>query len=112
MRTLTNAPRPSAQAPDNEAQSRHALDFGECFSELAVRPRPQKVQSRAALVRHYSKLLREAEARSAKRPSGDGGGGGGGAKVRQVNDKYGAIRAGQVVMCTQILAVLARFDDS
>jgi len=81
-----------SQAPDNEAQSRHALDFGEVFAQLAVRPRVQQAKPRKELATRHAALLRQAKALS-------GG-----------KDKYAAIRTAQVAMCSQFLAVLGRFD--
>ena len=80
-----------SQAPDNCAQSKYALDFGEVFSHLAVRPRRQPAEPIAEIVRRNKAQLREAEARL-------GG-----------TDKYAMIRAAQVKRCTQLLAILDRF---
>ena len=80
-----------SQAPDNCAQSKYALDFGEVFSHLAVRPRRQPAEPIAEIVRWNKAQLREAEARL-------GG-----------TDKYAMIRAAQVKRCTQLLAILDRF---
>ena len=80
-----------SQAPDNCMQSKYALDFGEVFSHLAVRPRQQPAEPIAAIVKRHKAQLQEAEARL-------GG-----------TDKYAMIRAAQVKRCTQLLAILDRF---
>ena len=80
-----------SQAPDNTAQSKFALDFGEVFAQLAVRPRQRPFEPIAAIVKRNQAQLKEAEARC-------GG-----------TDKYAVIRAAQVKRCTQLLAILGRF---
>ena len=84
-----------SQAPANAAQSRNALDFGEVFAGLRVRPRPQPSVPRRELRQRMEKLLASAEA----------------AKAKGASDKYAAIRTGQAVFAQQLLSVLGRFDQ-
>ena len=82
-----------SQAPDNVSQSKIALDFGEVFSQLTMGKKQQKPEARAKLVKE---LLAKQEANDAT-------------LARGVAGKFQAVRMGQRLDYTQVLAAMERF---
>jgi len=80
-----------SQAPVNLLQSKYALDFGEVFANLSLRPRALPPQSREKLEKATRKLLQEAEKVLAT-PNGGG--------------KYKMMRVAQKRDCEQLLEIL------
>mmetsp|Transcript_17866 Transcript_17866/g.29785 ORF Transcript_17866/g.29785 Transcript_17866/m.29785 type:complete len:444 (+) Transcript_17866:145-1476(+) len=83
-----------SQAPDNLMQSKFALDFGEVFAKLSMRPVRQKQQPRTKLIREATAMLSEAE-----RVLSNGGGG-----------RYKMMRIAQSQDARQQLALLQQFE--
>lgn len=81
-----------SQAPDNVAQSKIALDFGQVFSKLTVGTRQQPLQARAKLIKELLAKQQENDATLA----------------RGVAGKFQAVRMGKQLDYNQVLAAMAK----
>lgn len=89
-----------SQAPRNNMQSSVALDFGEVFSKLSIRPSANKWKKKAKLKLQAAATLTGAKAALGNAERSSGGG---------ARNKHVPKRRAQIVMSRQLLNVLKQF---
>jgi len=90
-----------SQAPKNNMQSSVALDFGEVFSKLSIRPRVKKWKKMAKMKLQAAGTLAGAKAALSTAAASRAGGAG---------NRHVQKRKAQVVMARQLLDVLKQFN--